>query len=361
MLTRLDADIAAATDPVAADCLRAERAAYLARQGNLSEATEALEAIRRRHAMRPNAAVSAWVSLAEGIHMHFTDMDPRARDKVLRAYALSTAADLRPIRANCAAWMAHLEYARLNVDLLGEYARLAIELVDSENRAATSRVCLVVGQSLHFAGARESAEPWYKRTREIALSDGDDPTLTALSHNMAWLYLSDLRNSYLTQNETAAAYRLAVLGAESYAALAKLLRDNSFAELLPTLHAQLLSLSGRFEEAIGVYERILSDSRINSVGRFCANLFADFAWCCSRAGDNDRAFELASRALKSIDKDTQIDEVAATFSLLRFVYDRSDSAYEATVFAAKARDAWTEFRYLRDAISRTLNRLDVPD
>ena len=360
MLTRLDADIAAAAAPVAADCLRAERAAYLARQGNLAEAAEALEAIRRRHVMRPNAAVSAWVSLAEGILMHFTDMNPRARDKVLRAYALSTAAGLGPIRANCAAWMAHLEYARLNIDLLAEYAAKALELGDLGVRAATSRVCLVVGQSLHLAGSRKSAEPWYKRTRQIALFDGDDSTLTALSHNMAWLYLSDFRKSTLTQNETLGDYSLARLGTDSYTALVQLLGDDSFSKLLPTLQAQLLSLSGQFEGALQLYEGCLRGDSIEEVGRFRANLVADFAWCHSRCGNHDRALELASEAARSVDISTQIDEVAATYSLLRRVYEKSDSAYESRVYSTKASEAWSQFQLLQDEVLRRLGSLAVP-
>ena len=81
LLTRLDADIAAASNPFRADCLRAERAGYLARQGHVDEAKTELAALHRRHDARPNAEMSAWLSLAEGLLSYFNDRGLAATDK----------------------------------------------------------------------------------------------------------------------------------------------------------------------------------------------------------------------------------------------------------------------------------------
>ena len=67
LLTQLAARIAAARDPVEAACLRAQRSVYLARQGNRDEADAVVKAIREEFGAAPNAAVTAWVSLAEGL------------------------------------------------------------------------------------------------------------------------------------------------------------------------------------------------------------------------------------------------------------------------------------------------------
>ena len=92
LLSRLDAQIAAASDPFAADCLRAERAGYFARQGRFDEAKTVLTTLRERYDAQPRALMSAWLSLAEGLMSYFSDMGPLARDKVHRAYAISGAA-----------------------------------------------------------------------------------------------------------------------------------------------------------------------------------------------------------------------------------------------------------------------------
>jgi hypothetical protein len=67
----LDARIAKTRDPLQNTCQRAERAALLARQGLLDEARAELASIHGRYDGRPNAVVSAWTSLAEGLVIYF--------------------------------------------------------------------------------------------------------------------------------------------------------------------------------------------------------------------------------------------------------------------------------------------------
>ncbi|MBC7957856.1 MAG: hypothetical protein H7Y33_18555, partial [Cytophagales bacterium] len=59
LLSTLDTAIAAATQPVQADCLRAERAGLLARQGQIAEARSVVAALQAQYAKLPNASVSA--------------------------------------------------------------------------------------------------------------------------------------------------------------------------------------------------------------------------------------------------------------------------------------------------------------
>ncbi|MBC7735314.1 MAG: hypothetical protein H7306_26060, partial [Bacteriovorax sp.] len=92
MELRLEAEIAGAATAIDADCKRAELAGYHARLGRFDEAKSTIAALHHRYDSRPNVAISSWVNLVEGLIGHFSDMDPAARDKVLRAHALSTAA-----------------------------------------------------------------------------------------------------------------------------------------------------------------------------------------------------------------------------------------------------------------------------
>ena len=127
LLSRLDADIAAVTQPLAADCLRCERAAYLARLGDLDQATRELAAVQQRHRAHPQAAISAWLSLADALVSHYTDMGPLARDKMKRAYAMSAAAGMKPLQALSAAWLAHLDYLRMDAPAMARHAAEALK------------------------------------------------------------------------------------------------------------------------------------------------------------------------------------------------------------------------------------------
>ena len=89
LLASIDARIAAAQDPLDAVCLRAERAGLLARQGDLDEARAELAALHRLHERERHPLVSAWLHLADGLVLHFTNQSAAARDRMLRSLALA--------------------------------------------------------------------------------------------------------------------------------------------------------------------------------------------------------------------------------------------------------------------------------
>ena len=120
LLLRLEAGIVNAKSVVEADCLRAERAAYLARLGRFEEVRAELDALRARYDCRPNVKISVWLNLVEGLTIHSREMGQAARDKVLRAHALSGAAGLLQMRALSAGWLAHMDF------LLAEIGRAHI-------------------------------------------------------------------------------------------------------------------------------------------------------------------------------------------------------------------------------------------
>ena len=82
LLSALDARIAKCRDPVENACLRAEKAALLARQGYLDAARAELAIVHARYDGRPNAVVSAWVNLAEGLIAFYGSLSLKAKDKL---------------------------------------------------------------------------------------------------------------------------------------------------------------------------------------------------------------------------------------------------------------------------------------
>jgi hypothetical protein len=92
LLAQLGSRIAAARDPVEAACLRAQRRGiYLARQGKYGEAQGIVDAVRTEFGDRPNAEVTAWVSLVEALIHFYSQPGPKALDRLRRAHALSRA------------------------------------------------------------------------------------------------------------------------------------------------------------------------------------------------------------------------------------------------------------------------------
>jgi hypothetical protein len=114
LLLRLNAAIASAKDQYAADCAHAERACYLARQGDFAEALRTIGTLRKRYEARPDAAMSVWLNLAEGLVSYFSELGPGAHDKVMRAHALSAASGLVHLNALTAAWLAQMSFSKLD-------------------------------------------------------------------------------------------------------------------------------------------------------------------------------------------------------------------------------------------------------
>ena len=289
LLSRLDADIKVAPTAFAADCLRCERAAYLARHGDFDEATQQLEALRKHYSTRPSSAISAWLHLAEGLLCHYKDLSPHARDKLNRAHALSAAAGLKPLQALSAAWLAHLDYLRMDIDSMARRVAEALSLAVADHHAARARAELVVAQAYHEAGRFDLARPWYDSARRHATADGDDATLSAMMWNMASLRVAAWRQIEACEPAAVGVDARALLSAESTAHFDDMLGVKSLRALQPILRAQVCTLLGRTDEALALYTQHLADALAEGMRPVEGVLLADRAWCHARAGNLDAA------------------------------------------------------------------------
>lgn len=305
LLRRLDDRIvqASSDDPVGADCLRAERAVYLARQGAATQADAVMVDLRQRYDATPRFAISAWVNLCEGIASHFSDMGALASVKVHRAHALSQAAGLKQLCALTAAWSAHLDYLDASFESMAAHLAQALCLAEADNHGARSRASLVVGQALHVAGRFDLARPWYEATRQHAVDDGDDATLGALLHNSAWLRAAQLRQDILLHGASITAdSEHTLMSAESTQHFDRLVGARSLQSLTPILRAQIVAVLGRPAEAIALYDRHFEAARAQGISRTIeADLLADRAWCHFAVGDSKTARRHAATALERLD------------------------------------------------------------
>ena len=354
MELRLEAEIAGAATPMEADCKRAELAGYHARLGRFDEARSTLSTLRQRYGQRPNAAISSWLNLVEGLVGHFSDMDPAARDKVLRAHALSAAAGLTSIRALSAAWLAHLEYARLDVEAMSTHVREAFQLSAPTQDVVRSRACLVVAQALHLSGKYSESVVWYQRTRFHSNRCGDEATLGASLHNMAWLHMSTMRQSQFTGNISSAETAWALVSAESTRNFDQIFGLTALASLEPILRAQIYSLRGQFSEALSLYDAHPVSSRVPGAVRLRANLLADQAWCRISTGDGVGALEDGLTALSSLGLEVQIDDLAAAHTRLSQVFSALGKPRESEHHGRLASAAWKSFISLQREICTSL-------
>ena len=356
LLTRLDAEIAAQRDPLRADCLRAERAAYLVRQGHADEAKAELGALHQRHDGRPNVEMSAWMNLVESLLSFFSDMGPVALDKMRRARALSEAAGLTQLHALSAAWLAHLDYGRHDFVAMAFHVTQALRLAATDHHAARSRASLVIAQGLHLAGHPKLAAPWYKRARDHAVADGDEVTTSALMHNMAWLRMHALRQARMTGGGEAAGPGFALMEMDSIVQYDQLIGTTSLESLKPILRAQILALNGQASEALVLFDEHISNQP-GGMARLHCTWQADRAWCLLELGRAEEARHAAAQAQASFVAETQVDDRAATHSRLAQVFGALGDADIAKHHQRVADGAWSEYAEMQQKLHELLGPL----
>jgi hypothetical protein len=171
--------------------------------------------------------------------------------------------------------------------------------------------------------------------------------------------MSDLRKSLLQGNESAQSILFVKTSAKSLLALARYSGDIAFSTLVPTLQAQILSLEGKYLEAIVKYGTCLSSEVVPELARFQANLTADLAWCHARNGEFQISLDLVSMAVQKLGELTQIDEIASTYSLLALVVQLVGKPIDALNFRRLAEDSWFSFERLQGRIVEELSILTI--
>lgn len=355
LLVRLDTAIAASAESHASHCLRAERACYLARRGQFDEAKATLVELRLRYERNPNVAVSAWLSLAEGLLIHFSNMGQQARDKIHRAYALSAAAGLTQVNALSAAWLANMDYLVVDMAGMARFVGQALDLAVKDNHAALSRANLVVAHAYHLSGRLDLAKPWYFRAHGHAAAEGDDATISALMHNMAWLRAANLRQETFCGMAASPNGEHALVSVESTLQFDSLIGTTSLDALAPVLRAQILAAKGHFQEALVTYDEFLTPAIQQGMNRLHANFLADQAWCRLNLGQSQAARSDALTAESLIDSHGQFDDRAPAHSRLAQVFAALGDSASATRHDGLAKEAWKGHEGLQQYVVELLN------
>jgi hypothetical protein len=320
LVARLDEAIARERNPLHRACLQAERAGFLARQGQLAAARVVVSQLKQQFGSQPQAELSAWLALVEGLIDHYDRLGPSARDRMQRAHALSAAPTLTAVHALAAAWLAHLEYIGDDMASMARHVREALTGADAQHHSARSRATLVVAEAYHHAGRVETADRWYARSRQHAQADGDQAHLSALMHNRAWLQASELRAQALFgDNGVQSGLAPALLGAESVAHFDAVIGTASLDALLPMLRALIFVLAGRYAEAADLFTAHFDAAMHQGLEGQRAPLLAEWAWCACALGDLPGAEHDAEAAQSALDA-CDLDDRALTQARLAQVW-----------------------------------------
>jgi tetratricopeptide (TPR) repeat protein len=320
LLTQLAARIAAARHPVEAACLRAQSGIYLARQGNHAEAQAIVDAIRSEFAERPNAEVTAWVSLLEAVIHFFSQPGPKALDRLRRAHALGRAIQHPVLVPLCAAWLAHIEFNANRMEPMLQYAAEALRLAQPDHHAALARVSLVIADAFHFAGRFDLAKPWYAAVREHALAEGDDAMISAMLHNVAALRANHVRLADAFGEPHPEETWRALLELDSTSNYDFGIGAISLDLLVPLVRAQLCMVQRRYSDAISLYSQTLDRQNEQNLARREGCFFAERAWCYHHMGDLACADADISAAIVRVGVPADPDDQAAMHARLSSIY-----------------------------------------
>ena len=355
LLARLDATIAKKRNPIEQACLRAERAGFLARHGQFDEARTDLAQLHAQFDPRPNPAVSAWLCIAEGWLLHFESLSSGARDKMKRAQALSAAAGLTQLQGLASAWLAHLDYSHNDVDAMVRNVSLALELASPDNHAARARACMVVALAYHFAERLDRAQPWYARSREHAVAEGDETMQSALNYNISAHRVHHAMQAAIFGGDVHEQARHALAGTDCAENFDDWVGTESLDALLPMQRACLASVQGHYAQALALYEKHLADAQKQGLARLSSNYLADMAWCRWHLDDHSGALRDAKSAQASLDPTMHMDDRAAAHGRLAELFKRLDDADASGYHGAMARDCWAAHRKHQASILQALD------
>jgi tetratricopeptide (TPR) repeat protein len=353
-LVRIDAEILQAPDAVTADCLRAKQASFHVRQGYASEAFAILKELRSRYDAKPDARISCWLNLVDGLSYLFAGVEGDPSDKFSRALALATAAKLDSTGSLAAAWLAHIKFSSLNFQGVSRFIDLCLRTAGDDDHQALARADLVGAISLHLANRYDLAKAWYAAAHSHAVAEGDEATISALMHNVTCMGVANLRQRTLCNVPSFHSSPNARLEAESTVNYDALIGTQSLSAWVPILKAQVASLTGKPAEALQIYESNISTAKQQGMERVLSYMHADIAWCYAQVGNFQSARRSTEDAIANLTVATLVDDRGATHQRLADTFKLVDASGEAAEHERQAKASWDEFVEMQHEAIRLL-------
>ncbi len=159
---------------------------HWARQGAHEAVLREVGAIREAFGKRPNAEVTAWISLAEAVNSFYSQPGLLVAARFGSRRAGAGARDRPRGAAGAERRVARAPGVQRQPDGADDRARgRGAAARRPSSTTPLARASLVVADAYHYAGRFDLAKGWYAAVRQHALADGDDAMISAMLHNVA--------------------------------------------------------------------------------------------------------------------------------------------------------------------------------
>jgi len=196
--------------------------------------------------------------LAEGLLLLFEDLSPLALDRISRSQFLGLTMKDPSVVAISSAWKAHIEFETSEFEAMVKSLEIAISHSGDDDHDAHARLSMVISDSFLLCGDNRSAQKWFLRSRDHALSDGDQASIEALQYNRAAFRLARLRAArciWGIESDQLSFLRVEIASAKNLQLLTRVAALTNFIHLC---EARLLILEERYDQAIEALDNIRS-------------------------------------------------------------------------------------------------------
>lgn len=348
-LSKLQQELAQAVTPTDESVVLGKMAFHYARLGKTANAVDIIRKVRSStiREIENSPAVVCWINLAEGVISHYQATTSEARLKFERSRAVAKSLGIRRVAAISSSWLALSNYLSEELKSFVNNSIEAINMVDDENYSAISRLSLNTALCFHYGGEVGSAGNWYQRCRLAAVADGDEATLAALIHSMAWMSVSTKRNEQLLGGVEGVRHPLLLTTAETVESYELLVGAANVPAMTPLLLAQDRILCGDLEGAIALIDEHTDAACDQGFGRLAPGLLADRAHCLAMLGRTAEARLDAIRASELPREHLHGDDLAVLHSRLTSTFSILGMSTIAEFHRTKASEAWVKLDIFR--------------
>lgn len=343
LLSRLQQEYAALSDPIAKAEIAAQMAGIFARHGSFVEAREVIEHLQQGFGRGQSGQVTVMKMIAEGLVFHYEKLSPDANTRLLGALSLARMTGYQQGIALAAAWKAHVEFERSEFEKMAESLRIAVAHAKQDQHDAWVRISAVMSNSYLICGQSDPGHTWFKRGHEHAAKLGDTESIDALLYNKAAFSVACLRVSACTEvihPDLMSRVRSEVNSACNLQKLAGVTALSAHVELL---NARLLVLEQNFDRAIAILQAVRLKEPFAAHNFRQSLIDLEIAYCrvmtdpLSFAADGD--WNSTADELSSLDVDDRLVALWMILEVLRKT-ERADECGDIESKFARARQAY---------------------
>lgn len=355
LVVRLEAELLTTIGPIDRALLSVQIACYQARIGEFENAELRRVELRKEFGTGQSARVSIMIMCLEGLLLYFKDLDPAARDRLLRANVLSVACNERPLIALTSAWLSHIDFNQGRYDSMARALAKCFESIDGDDGTAHSRASLVLGDAFTFTNKIAQAKIWYEQARVTANRIGDQAAVGAITYNRAALHVASARVRRLAtplDSSEISFIDAEVRSAINYQYVAGLI---SLDHLLRSSSIGVLMLEEKFEKACSAINDLVASSEVPRGSAELALLYADQAHCLARLGRVSEAAMPAQAAIAIATDRFEADDRAVIFGALGDYNSASGEESSAMIWKRACQIALEEHQKTVEFLTTLLN------